>query len=32
MSQLHDIIKDSAWKLGQFKPAQIDALEAAVIL
>ncbi|GAB3491014.1 hypothetical protein GCM10027399_08680 [Curvibacter fontanus] len=27
---LTEILKDSAYKLGQFKPAQISALEAAI--
>ena len=30
--KLSDLLKDSAYKLPQFKPAQIAALEAAITL
>jgi type I restriction enzyme M protein len=29
---LAELLKDSAYRLGQFKPAQIAALEAAITL
>lgn len=32
LSTLIDLLKDSAYRLGQFKPAQISALEAAITI